>query len=52
MEQAHPVIKNAVLAELLAPKRIVFIVNPKAGTNLQKHIRKSVEQHLDHKRFI
>lgn len=52
MDQAHPVIKNAVLAELLAPKRIAFIVNPKAGTNLQKHIQKSVEQHLDHKRFV
>ena len=52
MHQAHPVIKNAVLAELLRPKRIVFIVNPKAGTNLQKHIRKSVEQHLDHQRFV
>lgn len=52
MEQAHPVIKNALLEELLSPKRIVFIVNPKAGTNLQKHIRKSVDQHLDHRRFI
>ena len=52
MNQAHPVIKNAVLAELLRPKRIVFIVNPKAGTNLQKHIRTSVDRHLDHKRFI
>ena len=52
MDQAHPVIKNALLEELLAPKRIVFIVNPKAGTNLQKHIRQSVDRHLDHRRFI
>lgn len=52
MEQAHPVIKSELLEELLAPKRIVFIVNPRAGTNLQKHIRKSVDRHLDHRRFI
>lgn len=52
MDQAHPVIKNAVLAELLKPKRIVFIVNPKAGTNLQKHIRESVDRYLDHRRFV
>ncbi|MBK9337067.1 MAG: diacylglycerol kinase family lipid kinase [Lewinellaceae bacterium] len=52
MEQAHPVIKSAFLEDILRPKRIVFIVNPKAGTNLQRHIRKSVEQHLDHKKFI
>lgn len=52
MDQAHPVIKNELLEELLAPKRIVFIVNPKAGTNLQKHIRQSVDRHLDHRRFI
>lgn len=52
MDQSHPVIKNAVLAELLGPKRIVFIVNPKAGTNLQKHIPKSVDQFLDHRKFV
>lgn len=32
-------------------KRIVFIVNPKAGTNLQKHIRESVDAHLDRDKF-
>ena len=52
MEQAHPVIKSAFLEDLLRPKRIVFIVNPKAGINLQRHIRKSVEQYLDHRQFI
>lgn len=52
MDQSHPVIKNTVLAEILQPRRIVFIVNPKAGTNLQKHIRKSVDQFLDHRQFV
>ena len=52
MNQSHPVIKDEVLAEILRPKRIVFIVNPKAGTNLQKHIRKSVDRYLDHRQFI
>ncbi len=52
MDQSHPVIKSEFLEDILRPKRIVFIVNPKAGTNLQKHIRQSVEQHLDHRRFI
>lgn len=52
MEQAHPVIKHGFLEELLPPKRIVFIVNPKAGVNLQRHIRKSIERHLDHKQFV
>ena len=52
MDQSHPVIKNHVLDELLRPRRIVFIVNPKAGTNLQRHIEKSIDRHLDHKRFI
>jgi len=51
MEESHPYIKNAVVAELLRPKRIVFIVNPKAGTNLQKNIRESVSRHLNHRRF-
>lgn len=51
MEQSHPVIKNTILDHILRPKRIVFIVNPKAGTNLQRHIRSSVERHLDHRNF-
>lgn len=52
MKQSHPVIKSAFIEDILRPKRIVFIVNPKAGTNLQRHIKKSVEQFLDHKKFI
>jgi diacylglycerol kinase (ATP) len=51
MDQAHPVIKHTLLDTILRPKRIVFIVNPKAGTNLQKHITKSVERYLDHQLF-
>ncbi len=51
MQESHPVIKNEFLAYLLRPQRIVFIVNPKAGTNLQKHIRDSIDKHLNHKKF-
>ncbi|HLP95871.1 MAG TPA: diacylglycerol kinase family protein [Saprospiraceae bacterium] len=51
MEDSNPVIKNDLLAYLLRPRRMVFIVNPKAGTNLQKHIRDSVDNHLNHKKF-
>jgi len=43
--------KSGFLTELLSPKRISFIVNPKAGTNLQKHIRESVEKYLNHDQF-
>jgi YegS/Rv2252/BmrU family lipid kinase len=52
MQKSHPYIKNELLAEILKPKRIVFIVNPKAGTNVQRHIRSSVENRLDHKKFV
>lgn len=51
MRESHPVIKNEFLAYLQRPQRMVFIVNPKAGTNLQKHIRDSVDKHLNHKKF-
>jgi YegS/Rv2252/BmrU family lipid kinase len=51
MQESHPVIKNEFLAALLRPKRIAFIVNPKAGTNLQKHIRESVDKYLNHRKF-
>jgi diacylglycerol kinase (ATP) len=51
MDQARPFSKNTFLDELLRPRRIVFIVNPKAGTNLQRSIQKNVEKHLNHKRF-
>lgn len=51
MESSHPVIKSELLAELLRPKRTVFIVNPKAGTRLQRRIRESIDRHLDHRKF-
>lgn len=51
MREYYPVIKSELLAHLLRPRRILFIVNPKAGTNLQKHIRESVDYHLNHKKF-
>lgn len=51
MQSSHPVIKNDLLAYLLRPRRMLFIVNPKAGTNLQKHIRNSIDNHLNHKKF-
>ena len=51
MQSSHPVIKNALLDYLLRPKRIMFIVNPKAGTNMQKNFKRSLDQHLDHRKF-
>lgn len=51
MQMSHPFLKSEFLTDLLSPKRISFIVNPKAGTNLQRHIRESVEKHLHHSRF-
>lgn len=52
MQSAHPVQKSDFQEYLFQPKRIVFIVNPKAGTNLQKNIGKAIDKHLNHKRFI
>lgn len=52
MNETHPVIKNPLLTELYPPKKMVFIVNPKAGTNVQRHIRESVDKHLDHRKFV
>lgn len=51
MQQSHPVIKNEFMEYLLRPKRVVFIVNPKAGTNLQKNIATQVDKNLNHRRF-
>lgn len=51
MQRSYPYMKSGFLTELLSPKRISFIVNPKAGTNLQKHIRESVEKYLNHDQF-
>ena len=51
MKKSHPIIKNEVLENILRPKRIAFIVNPKAGTRMKKDIRKSVERNLDLSKF-
>jgi diacylglycerol kinase (ATP) len=51
MEVAHPFIKNEFLADLLKPKRICFIVNPKAGTNMQSRISECVKMYLNHQKF-
>lgn len=51
LKEAHPYLKNALLAELMRPRRIVFIVNPKAGVNFQRRIRTSVDKNLNHKLF-
>lgn len=52
MQKAHPIEKSEFLKFLLPTKQIVFIVNPKAGTNIQKNIRAAVEKHLNHERFV
>lgn len=52
MQSSHPVQKSEFQEYLFQPKRIVFIVNPKAGTNLQKNIGRALDKNLNHKRFI
>jgi YegS/Rv2252/BmrU family lipid kinase len=51
MQNAHPIIKNEWLEDMLPPRDIAFIVNPRSGTNLQKNIRESVDKHLNHRKF-
>lgn len=51
MNAAQPVIKNAFLAELLRPARLVFIINPKAGTRMQTRLRDSIDRFLNHRKF-
>ncbi|MFN4256089.1 MAG: diacylglycerol/lipid kinase family protein [Saprospiraceae bacterium] len=51
MKDAHPYNKSAALADILRRQRVVFIVNPKAGTRMQRRIRESIEKHLDHRKF-
>ncbi len=52
MEQAHPYQKHAFLEELLPPKRIVFLVNPNAGTRAHRRLSQALEAHLNHRKFI
>jgi diacylglycerol kinase (ATP) len=51
MKTSKPVIQEVFDNFLFPPKRMAFIVNPKAGTNLQKNIRSAVDKYLNHKRF-
>ncbi len=51
MQRSQPFMKSEFLTDLLHPKRISFIVNPKAGTNLQRHIQDCVEKHLNNNQF-
>jgi diacylglycerol kinase (ATP) len=51
LDTAHPYIKSERLAALLAPKPIVFIVNPFSGTHLQDRIKDSLERQLNHRKF-
>ena len=51
MQKSHPVIVNEFAASLLGPENIVFIVNPKAGTNLQRNIASLIDKHLNHRKF-
>ncbi len=52
MEHAHPYVKHAYLEALLPPKRIVFLVNPNAGTRAHRHLTAALEAHLDHRQFV
>ncbi len=52
MEQAHPYVKHAYLEELLPPKRMLFLVNPKAGARAQRRIAEALDTHLDHRQFV
>ncbi|MCS7035258.1 MAG: diacylglycerol kinase family lipid kinase [Saprospiraceae bacterium] len=52
MQQAHPYVKHAYLEELLPPKRILFLVNPKAGARAQRRIAEALDANLDHRQFI
>lgn len=51
MQKSHPVIVNELADALLGPENIVFIVNPKAGTNLQRNIAALLDKYLNHRKF-
>jgi diacylglycerol kinase (ATP) len=51
MQNAHPVERSALLDVLLPQQRIVFIVNPRAGGQAQRHLHTHVDAHLNHRRF-
>ncbi len=51
MQKSNLYIQDEYPTVMTRPQRIVFIVNPKAGTNLQKHICDSVEKNLNRLKF-
>ena len=51
MKESHPYSKNPLLDEILKPRRMAFIVNPKAGTRLQNSLSKNLDLHLNHRLF-
>ncbi|MFZ4634699.1 MAG: diacylglycerol/lipid kinase family protein [Saprospiraceae bacterium] len=51
MEHAHPVEPEGFWTDVLRPRQMLFIVNPKAGKQWQKHLRQSVDKFLDHRKF-
>jgi diacylglycerol kinase (ATP) len=51
MDNAHPFERNPLLETLLPPRRVLFIVNPMAGAQVQRHVQESIDRHLNHRRF-
>ncbi len=42
---------NPILADILRPRRMVFIVNPMSGTKTQRNIRQFIDTQLNHRLF-
>ncbi len=51
MEKSHPMEPQGIWTEALKPRRILFVVNPKAGKPWRRHLSRSVDQHLNHRKF-
>ncbi|MDX2133768.1 MAG: diacylglycerol kinase family lipid kinase [Saprospiraceae bacterium] len=51
MEKSHPIAPQGIWTEALKPRRILFIVNPKAGRPWRRHLDRSVDQYLNHRKF-
>lgn len=51
MRDAHPLEPGPLLEYFRQPRKIAFIVNPKAGKGLQRDLRQNVDRLLDHRRF-
>lgn len=51
MQEAHPYSKNPIREALLPPRRVMFIINPKAGTSFSNSVEDSIDRFLNHRRF-